>query len=117
MTLTARRYGAQSMSSPLRDVLVKRPGRAFGKAFDDPAHGFLSPCDLALAQREHDTFVDVLASLGPTVHVLDHEPESDPERESECDTDRERADGSPRSSAPALERPQGYRRARGTGLR
>jgi N-dimethylarginine dimethylaminohydrolase len=58
---------------------VKRPGPAFGKAFDDPAHGFLSPCDLALAQREHDIFVEVLASLGPTVHVLEHEPESDPD--------------------------------------
>ena len=37
MTMTARRYGAQSMSAPLRDVLVKRPGDAFGSAFDDPA--------------------------------------------------------------------------------
>lgn len=71
--MTARRFGAQSMSAPLRDVLVKRPGPAFGAAFDDPAHGFLHPVDLELAQREHDAFVDVLASLGPTVHVLEAE--------------------------------------------
>ena len=73
MTITARRYGAQSMSAPLREVLVKRPDAAFGRAFDDPAHGFLAPVDLAVAQREHDAFVGLLASLGPTVHVLDAE--------------------------------------------
>jgi len=70
---TIRSYGGQSLTSPLRDVLVKRPGAAFGKAFEDPAHGFLHPVDLAVAQREHDAFVDLLASLGPTVHVLDAE--------------------------------------------
>lgn len=68
-----RSYGAQSMTAPLREVLVKRPGAAFGQAFDDPAHGFLHAVDLDLAQREHDAFVDVLASLGPRVHVLDVE--------------------------------------------
>jgi N-dimethylarginine dimethylaminohydrolase len=73
MTLTRRRYGAQSMTSTLRDVLVKRPGEAFGRAFDDPAHGYLSPVDLDLARREHDAFVDVLAGLGATVHVLEAE--------------------------------------------
>ncbi len=73
MTTVARRFGAQSMTAPLRDVLVKRPGPAFGAAFDDPAHGFLHPVDLELARREHDDFVDVLASLGPRVHVLETE--------------------------------------------
>jgi len=70
-TIAIRQYGAQSMSAPLRDVLVVRPGRAFGAAFDDPAHGFLHPVDLELARREHAAFVETLASLGPTVHVLD----------------------------------------------
>jgi N-dimethylarginine dimethylaminohydrolase len=70
---TDRRFGAQSMSAPLREVLVKRPGPAFGKAFDDPAHGFLHPVDLVLAQRQHDAFTDTLAALGPRVHVLDVE--------------------------------------------
>jgi N-dimethylarginine dimethylaminohydrolase len=73
MTMTARRYGAQSMTAPLIDVLVKRPGEAFGRAFDDPAHGFLYACDLEVARREHDRFVEILAGLGPTVHVLDEE--------------------------------------------
>jgi dimethylargininase len=73
MTLTQRRYGAQSMTSNLRDVLVKRPGEAFGRAFDDPAHGFLSPVDLDVARREHDAFLEVLSGLGPTVHVLETE--------------------------------------------
>jgi len=61
------------MSAPLMDVLVKRPGPAFGAAFDDPAHGFLHRVDLELARREHDAFVATLAALGPRVHVLDVE--------------------------------------------
>jgi dimethylargininase len=73
MTTTTRRFGAQSMSAPLLDVLVKRPGPAFGAAFDDPAHGFLHPVDIDLARRQHDAFVDVLTGLGPTVHVLEDE--------------------------------------------
>src|SRR6476646_3027938 len=73
MMTTERRFGAQSMSAPLLDVLVKRPGPAFGAAFDDPAHGFLHPVDLDLARREHDAFVETLAALGPRVHVLDTE--------------------------------------------
>jgi len=70
MTATIRRFGAQSMSAPLRDVLVKRPGPAFGAAYDEPAHGFLHPVDLDVARREHDSFVATLAGLGPRVHVL-----------------------------------------------
>lgn len=70
---TERTFGAQSMTAPLQEVLVKRPGPAFGRAFDDPAAGFRHPVDLAVAQREHNAFVEVLASLGPTVHVLDAE--------------------------------------------
>jgi N-dimethylarginine dimethylaminohydrolase len=70
---TGRAFGSQSMTAPLRDVLVKRPGPAFGAAFDDPAHGFLHAVDLDLARREHHAFVEVLASLGPRVHVLETE--------------------------------------------
>jgi N-dimethylarginine dimethylaminohydrolase len=76
MAIPDRRFGAQSMSAPLRDVLVKRPGPAFGAAFDDPAHGFLHPVDLELARREHDAFVATLSALGPRVHVLDTELDS-----------------------------------------
>jgi len=70
MTPTFATYGAQSMTAPLRDALVHRPDAAFGAAFDDPAHGFLHPVDLATAQREHDAFVEVLTGLGVRVHVL-----------------------------------------------
>jgi dimethylargininase len=69
-------FGAQSMTAPLDEVLVKRPGPAFGRAFDDPRHGFLHPVDLGVAQREHDAFVELLASLGPTVHELGSESDS-----------------------------------------
>jgi len=63
-------FGAQSMTAPLRDVLVQRPGAAYGAAFDDPAQGFLHPVDLELARREHDAFTDLLARLGVRVHEL-----------------------------------------------
>jgi dimethylargininase len=70
---TTRPFGAQSMTAPLREVLVKRPGAAFGRGFDDPAVGFLHPVDLALAQRQHDAFCELLAGLGVTVHALEAE--------------------------------------------
>jgi N-dimethylarginine dimethylaminohydrolase len=68
-----RAWGAQSMTAPLREVLVKAPGPAFGRAFDDPAVGFLRPVDLDRARREHDGLIETLARLGSTVHVLDAE--------------------------------------------
>ncbi|MCJ7711578.1 MAG: arginine deiminase family protein [Chloroflexi bacterium] len=68
-----RAWGAQSMTAPLRDVLVKAPGAAFSRAFEDPAVGFLRPVDLDAARREHDGLVETLTRLGSTVHVLDAE--------------------------------------------
>src|SRR5450759_1132159 len=76
MSTAALAFGAQSMTAPLREVLVKRPGPAFGRAFADPAHGFLHPVDLEVARREHDVFVELLAGLGPTVHELGMESDS-----------------------------------------
>lgn len=69
-------YGVQSMVRPLRAVLVKRPGPAFGAAFDDPSHGFLHQVDLDQAQSEHDDFCALLESLGVAVHTLDVETTS-----------------------------------------
>ncbi len=66
-------FGAQSMTAPLREVLVKPPGPVFGRAFDDPATGFLRPVDLDRARREHEGLVEVLTRLGCVVHVLDTE--------------------------------------------
>jgi N-dimethylarginine dimethylaminohydrolase len=68
--LSTRRYGAQSMTAPLAEALVKRPGPAFGRAFDDPAHGYLHPVDLDLARRQHDAYVEALVRLGVRVHEL-----------------------------------------------
>ena len=79
MIPTGLRIGVRNSTAPLRDVLVKRPGPAFGAAFDDPAHGFLRPCDLGAAQREHDGLVAALDELGVRVHQLDAEPASDPD--------------------------------------
>ncbi len=69
-------FGGQSMTAPLRDVLLKRPGPAFGRAFENPAHGFFHPCDLDVAQREHDAFANILAGLGVRVHRIDEEVDS-----------------------------------------
>jgi N-dimethylarginine dimethylaminohydrolase len=71
--------GVRSATAPLRDVLVQRPGAAFGRAFEDPAHGFLWPCDLDAARREHDGLVETLDRLGVTVHQLDADPGGDPD--------------------------------------
>ena len=73
---TPLRYGAQSMVAPLRSVLVKAPDEAFGRAFEEPAHGFLHPVDLALAQRQHDQLVDLLERLGVAVHELEGQSSS-----------------------------------------
>jgi N-dimethylarginine dimethylaminohydrolase len=70
-----RAFGAQGMTAPLREVLVKAPGPAFERAFDDPAHGFLRPVDLDRARREHDGLVETLDRLGVRVHVLDTDSE------------------------------------------
>jgi dimethylargininase len=71
-----KRFGAESMVAPLREVLVKRPGTAFGRAFEDPANGYLHPVDLDEARRQHDDLVGLLARLGVTVHELDAETPS-----------------------------------------
>jgi N-dimethylarginine dimethylaminohydrolase len=70
------RHGGHSNVWPLRDVLVKVPGPAFGGAFDDPRHGFLHPVDLEEARRQHDAFCVLLADLGVRVHELGEETES-----------------------------------------
>ncbi len=66
----ARTYGAQGMVAPLREVIVQRPGEAFGRAFDDAAHGFFRPVDLPRAQAEHDGFVNTLREMGVVVREL-----------------------------------------------
>lgn len=74
--MRAMRFGAESMVAPLLDVLVKPPGEAFGRAFHDPAHGFLHPVDLGEARRQHEELCAILAELGVLVHELGAEMES-----------------------------------------
>jgi N-dimethylarginine dimethylaminohydrolase len=69
-------YGGQSNVAPLREALLKAPGAAFGRAFENPAYGFLHACDLEVAKREHAAFADLLTSLGTKVHLLDVEIDS-----------------------------------------
>ena len=69
-------YGVQSMTARLGSVLVKAPGEAFGRAFDDPAHGFHHRVDLPLARRQHAGLVAVLEGLGVAVHPLEAETTS-----------------------------------------
>jgi hypothetical protein len=52
----AQAFGGQSMTAPLREALLKAPGPAFGRAYEDPAHGFLHACDLDVARREHAAY-------------------------------------------------------------
>jgi dimethylargininase len=73
---SVRTFGGQSNVAPLRSALLKAPGPAFGRAFEDPAHGFLHTCNLDVAKREHAVFAELLASLGTTVHLLDAEIDS-----------------------------------------
>jgi dimethylargininase len=71
--MSAQSFGAQSMTAPLRKVVLRAPGEAFGAAFADPAHGFLHRVDLPLAQRQHSDLCDLLASQGVEVEVLDED--------------------------------------------
>jgi len=71
-----RPYGAQSMIAPLRRALLKAPGPAFGRAYEDPALGFLHPVDLALARRQHAQLGERLSGLGVIVELLDAETDS-----------------------------------------
>lgn len=72
----SKTYGSQSMITPLRRVLVKRPDEAFGQA-DPVLWHYTSRPNLALAQQEHDAFVASLVQAG--VEVIYHD-ESQPER-------------------------------------
>jgi len=63
-------YGSQSMSDPLRRVLVRRPDASFGGA-DPKRWGYQAKPNLAAAQKEHDGLVDLLKQSG--VEVRYHE--------------------------------------------
>jgi len=63
-------YGAQSMTAPLRRVVMRRPGEAMAAA--DPARWhYTSAIGLEEARSAHDDFADALRAWG--VEVLYHE--------------------------------------------
>lgn len=61
------------MTTPLREVVVRSPGANFGRAFDEPRHGFRHTVNLDVARRQHGALADLLTRLGVTVHVLDED--------------------------------------------
>src|SRR5690348_15322900 len=63
-----RTYGSQSMSDPLRTVVVRRPDAAFGAA-DPKPWGYTAKPNLAAARREHDRLVDLLKQSGVDVRI------------------------------------------------
>lgn len=69
-----RRYGCQSMVTPLKSVLVKRPDEHFAVKDYTKWHYQGSP-DLEEARLEHDAFVEILKKAG--AEVLFH-PEAQP---------------------------------------
>jgi dimethylargininase len=65
-----KHYGSQSMITPLRSVLVKRPDSAF--AVDDPVSWhYADRPNLAIAQQEHDALVALLRAAGAEVITHD----------------------------------------------
>lgn len=72
MTTTATvPFGVASSTARLSDVLVQAPHAAFGRAHEDPVHGFRRPVDLERARAEHAELRALLQGLGVAVHQLD----------------------------------------------
>jgi len=68
-------FGSQSMVTPLRRVIVKRPQEAFGTDAQIHAQwqdlGYLAPPDFERACQEHEAFVNILLGSGAEVLLLD----------------------------------------------
>ena len=63
-------FGAQSMTAPLRRVVMRRPGEEMAAA-DPAAWHYTGPIDLGEAREAHDAFARMLRAWG--VEVLYHE--------------------------------------------
>ena len=68
-------FGCQSMSDPLRRVLVKRPDEAFAVSDFERWH-YTRPPELEAAQREHEALVETLRQSGAEV-IYHDEPQPD----------------------------------------
>lgn len=73
-----QRFGSQSMTAPLRRVVVKRPEQAFRSAGEiarqEKALGFLGPPDLEKSVAEHRRFVELMEAAGAEVLYLPEDP-------------------------------------------
>ena len=63
-------YGSQSMTDPLRIVMVRRPDDSFAVA-DPSAWGYAARPNLEAARTEHDGFVEMLRAPGVDVRTHD----------------------------------------------
>lgn len=70
-----KQYGSQSMVAPLKRVVVRKPGPAFGNADPEKWHYTAQP-DLEEAQREHAAIVAMLEQAGAEV-IFHKEPMPD----------------------------------------
>jgi dimethylargininase len=69
-----RRYGAHSMSAPLRRVAVRRPPAALGTA--DPAlWHYAAPIDLDDVRVAHEVLLEHLRRAGVTIELVDDDPD------------------------------------------
>ncbi len=64
-------YGVSNEYSPLRRVLVRRPGSEFENPEEYKKWGYPGKPDLARAQDEHDRFVSILQREGVAVEYLE----------------------------------------------
>ena len=74
-----RRCGVADEWSPLRSVLLHRPGAELTASRHDPdAVQMLAPLDLSRAQDEHDRMAQAYRECGVTVHLLEPANEVSP---------------------------------------
>jgi N-dimethylarginine dimethylaminohydrolase len=78
-----RRYGGQSLTDPLRRVLVRAPHPA--DLANWRAYGWLAEPDPVAAAREHEAFCDLLRDLGAEVELARHPVDGDPDAIYMCD--------------------------------
>ncbi|MFM9108649.1 MAG: dimethylarginine dimethylaminohydrolase family protein [Chloroflexota bacterium] len=72
-TAVARGFGGQSMSAPLRRVMVRKPAVPSGRAGEAADFGYPREIDHALTVRQHAAFSALLAGAG--VDVIEQGPD------------------------------------------
>jgi dimethylargininase len=78
-----QRFGGQTLVEPLRRVLVRPPDARSLVRWRE--HGWLAEPDVALAERQHERFRELLSSSGAEVVVDDSDPGGNPDAIYTCD--------------------------------